>query len=130
MAAKLQKVEQILNRMGGADLVTLYNNTFALDGYPQIFDIGDPFDDLFNNIFSGERPYDLIALTLQSNISLGEWESANYCTCEDLFKLFNDGREAVESQVSLREMAEYIVEKDNPYLYAEIGLEFVDEDEE
>ena len=34
MAAKLQKVEQALNRMDGADLVTLYNNTFASDGYP------------------------------------------------------------------------------------------------
>lgn len=45
MAAKIQKVEQALNRMDGADLVTLYNNTFALDGYPQIFDIGDAFDD-------------------------------------------------------------------------------------
>ena len=50
MAAKLQKVEQALNRMDGADLVTLYNNTFASDGYPQIFDIGDAFDDTFSQL--------------------------------------------------------------------------------
>lgn len=130
MAAKIQKVEQALNRMDGADLVTLYNNTFASDGYPQIFDIGDAFDDTFNDVFSDGNAFDLVTLVLKSNITLEGWLASNYCTCDGYFKLFNDGREAVESQVSLCEMAEYIVKKDNPYIFAELGQAFTDEEEE
>lgn len=80
MAAKLQKVEQVLNRMDGADLVTLYNNTFASDGYPQIFDIGDAFDDTFNDVFSDGNAFDLVTLVLKSNIALEGWLASNYCT--------------------------------------------------
>lgn len=124
MATKLQKVEGVLNRMNDDDLVSLYNATIGGIGYPKIHNV----DNEFNDVFSSMSATELVKLVLQSDISLGKWKSAKYCALDEYLELYNDGREAIEQQVSMSEMAAYIIEQDDSYGFAELEKAFADEE--
>lgn len=47
---------------------------------------------------------------------------------DEYLELYNDGREAIEQQVSMSEMAAYIIEQDDSYGFAELEKAFADEE--
>ena len=122
MATKLQKVEGVL----GIPAEPLFRSSGLIGGigYPKIHNI----DNEFNDVFSSMSATELVKLVLQSDISLGKWKSAKYCVLDEYLELYNDGREAVEQQVSMSEMAAYIIEQDDSYGFAELEKAFADEE--